>query len=140
MAKSTYHAHLKSIPLFAGLRDSELDVVGSAVTELNLPAGEVLMREGNLAHEMFIVLDGTLEVTREGEHVADIGPGEFAGEMALLTQARRDASVSTATEARVLHIDGRSFTNLLDDAPHLAVAMLPIVAARVVANSDHHAH
>ena len=140
MATSKYHAYLKSIPLFANLRDDELDVVGSAATELNLPPGEVLMREGNLAHEMFVVLEGTLEVTREGEHVADIGPGEFAGEMAMLIQARRDATVATATEARVLHIDGRSFTNLLDDAPHLAVAMLPIVAARVMDGSDHHAH
>ena len=140
MAKSTYHAYLKSIPLFAGLRDDELDVVGSAATELTLPPGEVLMREGDLAHEMFIVLEGSLEVTRAGEHVADIGPGEFAGEMALLIQARRDASVAMTTETRVLHIDSRSFTNLLDDAPHLAVAMLPIVAARLMDNSDHHAH
>ena len=140
VVKCKYLAYLKSIPLLANLRDDELDVVGQAATELSLPEGEVLMREGTLAHEMFVVLEGTLEVTRDGEHVADIGAGAFAGEMALLIQARRDATVTTATPARVLHIDGRSFSNLLDDAPHLAVSMLPIVAARLMANSDHHAH
>ncbi|HSB85569.1 MAG TPA: cyclic nucleotide-binding domain-containing protein, partial [Ilumatobacteraceae bacterium] len=84
MAKHTFHDHLREIPLFADLDDDELDAVARVATELDLPAGRVLMREGEFAHEMLVIITGTLEVTRDGEHIADIGPGGFAGEMALL--------------------------------------------------------
>jgi cAMP-dependent protein kinase regulator len=140
MSKNEYHDQLKSVPLFADLRRRELDVVGAAATELTIPAGRAIIREGTHAHEMFVVLDGSLEVTRDGEHVADIGAGGFAGEMALLTHAPRHATVTATTETRVLHIDGRSFATVLDEAPQIAVKMLPIVASRVTENSQHHTH
>ena len=140
MAKNEYHQHLRSVPLFADLDKHELDVLASASTELRLPAGQVLMTEGRTAHEMFVVMQGTLEVTKDGEHVADIGPGGFAGEMALLTHAQRHATVTAKTEVLVLDIDGRSFQVVLEEAPMIAVKMLPIVASRVVANSEHHTH
>ncbi len=85
---------------------------------------------------MFIVTVGELAVTRDGEHIADIGPGGVAGEMALLTHSHRHATVTTKTACSVLHIDGRAFSALLADVPELAVKMLPIVASRVIANSD----
>ena len=69
MAKNEYHEHLRSVPLFADLDKHELDVLASASTELRLPAGKVLMTEGRTAHEMFVVMDGTLEVTKGGEHI-----------------------------------------------------------------------
>jgi CRP-like cAMP-binding protein len=140
MAKNEYHNHLREVPLFSGLDDDELDAVGLAATELRFEAGKVLMREGEHAHEMLVVLEGTLEVTRGGAHVADIGPGSFAGEMALLTRAHRNSTVTAKTDIVVLHIDGRSFSAVLEDAPQIAVKMLPVVAARVTANSDHHSH
>lgn len=138
--KNQYHEHLKSIPLFAGLDRHELDVIASAAVELRLPAGRVLMSQGAVAHEMFIVMDGTLEVIRDGEHVADIGAGGIAGEMALLTHAHRHASVLAKTDVTVLDIDGRSFSFVLEEAPQIAVKMLPIVAGRVIDNSEHHSH
>ena len=140
MAKNEYHNHLREVPLFSGLDDHELDAVGLAVTELRFDAGKVLMKEGESAHEMVVVLEGTLEVTRGGAHIADIGPGSFAGEMALLTRAHRNSTVTAKTDIVVLHIDGRSFSAVLEDAPQIAVKMLPVVAARVTANSDHHSH
>jgi len=140
MAKNEYHEHLKSVPLFADLDRHELDVLASASTELRLPAGKVLMTEGRVAHEMFVVMEGTLEVTKEGEHVADIGPGGFAGEMALLTHAHRHATVTTKTEVLVLDIDGRSFQVVLEEAPLIAVKMLPVVASRVADLTEHHTH
>jgi len=138
--KNQYHEHLKSIPLFAGLDRHELDVIASAAVELRLPAGRVLMSQGAVAHEMFVVMEGTLEVIRDGEHVADIGAGGFAGEMALLTHAHRHASVVAKTDVTVLDIDGRSFSFVLEEAPQIAVKMLPIVAGRVIDNSEHHSH
>jgi CRP/FNR family transcriptional regulator/CRP/FNR family cyclic AMP-dependent transcriptional regulator len=140
MAKNAYHDYLRKVPLFSGLDDDELDEVGLAATELQFEAGKVLMKEGQDAHEMVVVLEGTLEVTRGGAHVADIGPGSFAGEMALLTRGHRNSTVTAKTDIVVLHIDGRSFSAVLDDVPQIAVKMLPVVAARVTANSDHHSH
>jgi CRP/FNR family transcriptional regulator, cyclic AMP receptor protein len=130
MARNSYHDQLRKVPLFADLDRADLDRVGQVSTELQIPAGEHLMREGELAHEMFVVLDGTLEVTRDGQPVATIGPGDFAGEMALLTRAARNSTVTATSDVRVLHIDGRAFGELLHKAPHIAVTMLPIVARR----------
>ena len=140
MAKNEYHEHLKLVPMFTDLGPHELDVIGQVATQLDFEAGKVLVREGTAAHEMFIVMEGELEVSRGGEHIADIGPGSFAGEMALLTHAPRSATISTKTDVVTLHIDGRSFDTLLDEVPQLAVAMLPIVAARVVENSQDPVH
>ena len=104
-----YHNHLTSVPLFADLDESELDAVAAITTELSFSAGTALMNEGAGAHEMVVVVDGTLEVTRAGDHIADIGPGGFAGEMAVLTHARRDATVTAKSDVKALHLDGRAF-------------------------------
>lgn len=138
MAKNQYHEYLKQVPLFADLDKNELDHVSQAATDLELEPGNVLMREGSMANEMVIVVEGTLDVTRSGEHIAEIGPGGFAGEMALLTHSHRHATVTTKTACSVLHIDGRAFSALLEDVPEIAVKMLPIVASRVTDNSVEH--
>ncbi len=135
--KHAYHDHLKVVPLFAGLDEDELDEVAGCATQLDYPAGKVLMTEGGSAHEMFVVVDGEVEVTRDGEHIADLGPGSFAGEMALLTHSHRNSTVTTKTAASVLHLDGRGFTAVIRDVPSIAAKMLPIIASRVTANSEH---
>ena len=135
MFKNAYHDHLRKVPLFANLDRQELDALGLLATELSFPPGQVLLRQGDRAYEMFIVLDGTLEVTRDDIYIADIGPGGFAGEMALLTDSPRNATVTTKSDVRRLHVDARSLQNLLQSIPQIAVKMLPIVAGRVAANS-----
>lgn len=138
MARHAYTDHLKNVRLFSGLSNKELDKVAQIATQLDYSPGRVLMREGETAHEMFVVVEGTLDVTREGEHLADLGPGSFAGEMALLTHSHRSATVTAKTDVSVLHIDGRGFSSVLNDVPQIAVKMLPIVASRVVDISDNH--
>jgi CRP-like cAMP-binding protein len=133
MAHDHYFDYLRRVPLFADLDKHELEHVARTVTDLNLGAGREIIHEGAVAHEMVIVVDGTLEVTRGGEHVADIGPGGIAGEMALLVHGTRNSTVRAKTDVSLLHIDGRQFATLLEDVPQLAVKMLPIVAARAAA-------
>jgi CRP/FNR family transcriptional regulator, cyclic AMP receptor protein len=135
MFKNAYHEHLRRVPLFANLDRQELDALGQLATELSFPPGEVLLRQGDRAYDMFIVIEGTLEVTRDDVYIADIGPGGFAGEMALLTDSARNATVVAKSDVRLLHIDARSFQNLLQTVPQIAVKMLPIVAGRAAANS-----
>lgn len=139
MAKHAYHDHLKRIPIFRGLSDDEYDVLAHAATWLDYEPGKVLMRQGELAHEMFIVVEGTLEVTRDDEHVAEIGPGGFAGEIALITQGHRNSTVVAKTNASVLHVDGREFESVLETAPQIAVKMLPTLAERIHGQSGDHA-
>lgn len=140
MAKNEYHEYLKRVPLFRDLDNDELDSVGAVVTTLRFKTGETLIHQGAAAHEMFIIANGTLEVTRDGQHIADLGPGDFAGEMAVLARTHRNSTVAAKTDAEVLHIDGRSLQALFADVPQLAVKMLPIVAGRVIENSDHHSN
>ena len=138
MLRHHYRDDLRRIPLFEDLDQHELDAVGRAITELDLPAGRQLIAEGSRGHDMFAVLGGTLEVTRAGEHVADVGPGEFVGEMALLTGDERNATVTVATDARVLHLDGRALSALIDDTTRIAARMLKVVARRAADNSVPH--
>ena len=140
MAKKSHHEHLRQVPLFANLDAKELDAVGLTATELDYPAGRVLMREGERAHEMYVLVEGTVDVTQGYTHVADVGPGGFVGEMALLAHSGRNSTVTAKTDIVVLHIDGREFSTLLNRVPTIAAKMLPIVAGRVVDNSDHHSH
>jgi CRP-like cAMP-binding protein len=130
MSKNTYHQYLKQVPLFSDLDEDELDEVAQKATDLDLKAGSVIMREGSTAHEMVIVVSGTLEVTRGDDHIADIGPGGFAGEMALIARAHRNSTVTAKTDVALLHIDGRDFAALLEDVPRVAVKMLPIIVNR----------
>lgn len=138
MARNTYHEYLRAVPLFSEVDDDDLDVIGSAVTELNVKEGDVLMRAGSSAREMVIVLDGQLCVKLGDTQIATIEPGGFAGEMGLLTDRPRNATVAATTQTRILHIDSRSFDNVLSEAPQIAVKMLPVVAQRVVENNSRH--
>ena len=137
MSKHAYHDHLTPIPLFAGLDEDELDAVAHASTQLDFKAGKVITHAGELAHEMYVVVEGTLEVSRDGHHIADIGPGGFAGELALLTHTHRSADVIAKTDVSVLHIDGREFAGVIDAAPRIAAKLLPVIAARWAENIPH---
>ena len=140
MIKNAYHDHLRTVPLFANLDRHELDELGLLATELAFGPGKVLFRQGDRAQEMFIVVEGTLVVTRDDVYIADIGPGGFAGEMALLTDCPRNATVTTKSDVRLLHIEARSLQTLLESVPQIAVKMLPVVAGRAAANSQFASH
>jgi CRP-like cAMP-binding protein len=131
---SKHDDELRRIPLFAGFTKAELEHIHTVSTEINVRAGTVLMEEGAVGHEMVLVISGTLEVTRRGEHIANIEAGGFAGELSLLCGRPRNSRVVATTDSTLLHIDGRGFGALLQDVPHLAVQMLPIVASRVASD------
>ena len=130
-----YHQYLRQLPLFAKLDDRSLDAVGRTATTLYLAAGTVLMREGDRARDLIITVSGTLEVTRDGVHVADVESGGFVGELGLLTGEPRNATVTAKTDVELIEIDSRSFSALLADVPSLATKMLPVVAERTMANA-----
>jgi CRP-like cAMP-binding protein len=99
-------ARLKSIPLFADVADDELTQISAFAQEMTVDAGQVLVREGDFSYEFMAIDSGEAEVTRAGEHVADLGPGDFFGEMGLLEKTLRNATVTAKTRMNVVTLTG----------------------------------
>jgi CRP/FNR family transcriptional regulator, cyclic AMP receptor protein len=85
--------------------------------EIDEPAGHRLVDQGNFAHEFFVLLDGTVEVTKDGEHLADLGPGDFFGEIALVGHERRTATVKATTPVRAVVMHSRDFGAMRSEMP-----------------------
>ena len=84
---------LKSIPMFGSLDKGELRRLAQATDEIDVPEGKELLHQGEFAYEFMVIQDGRAEVTRDGEHVADLGPGDVLGEIAALERGKRNATV-----------------------------------------------
>jgi CRP/FNR family cyclic AMP-dependent transcriptional regulator len=97
---------LKSIPLFADISDDELGQVATFAQEISVEAGRVLVREGDFSYEFMAIEEGEAEVTRGGEHVADLGPGDFFGELGLLEKTLRNATVTAKTPMQLVTLTG----------------------------------
>ncbi|HEY3341371.1 MAG TPA: ATP-binding protein [Anaerolineae bacterium] len=125
---------LRQSSLFAGLSDVDLDKMYMASTMINLPAGEILIQEGVIGRSMYIVLSGELEVTkRSGADevvLARLGASEIVGEMALLGQAVRTASVRALRESCVLEVSQKAFEDFVCASPSTMLTMLRTVTAR----------
>jgi len=122
---------LRSIPLFADLSDEALERVAELSTEFEEPAGWVLVEVGQPGSGMFVLEEGTVEVQTPDGRAWELGPGEFFGELALLTDQPRQARVRAKTHVRCLAISRSDFSKLLKEEPEIAVAMLPRLAQRV---------
>jgi len=122
---------LRSIPLFAGLSDHGLERVAELSTEFESPAGWVLVEVGQPGSGMFVLEEGTVEVHTPDGGEWELGPGEFFGELALLTDQPRIARIRAKTLVRCLAISRTDFSKLLQEEPEIAVAMLPTLAQRI---------
>jgi CRP/FNR family cyclic AMP-dependent transcriptional regulator len=110
---------IKRIPLFEHCSKKELQHIAGIADEIDLRAGKVLIREGERGREFFVLVSGEAEVRRKGRKIATVGPGDFVGEMALLSKAPRNATVTALTPVDVLVITDRAFVNLMDKTPDL---------------------
>ena len=110
--------------LFSGLSKKELKAVGQLLTPVKVAQGTVLAREGDLGREAMYIASGTASVERDGTKVATLGPGEFFGELALLTGARRIAMVTAETDMVVAALSRQEFASLLDASPRIAQKIL----------------
>jgi CRP/FNR family transcriptional regulator, cyclic AMP receptor protein len=122
---------IAGVPLFAGLSKSELRQVASIADEIDLPADKVLIREGERGREFFVLLEGEAEVARKGKKLATRRAGEFFGEIALVSNLPRIATVKTLEPVRALVIRDVDFRALLQRTPAIAVKVLQAVADRL---------
>ncbi len=122
---------LKSIWLFTSCTTAELRKIRGLLDEVEVPAGKVLVEEGRIGLEFFLIVDGTASVLRKGKKVATLGPGSHFGELALLDRRPRSASVVSVTEMDVLVLSQRQFNGLLETVPTIARKMLSAMAGRL---------
>jgi CRP/FNR family transcriptional regulator, cyclic AMP receptor protein len=108
---------LKSIPLFEEVGDEELRQIAPFAQEVMVEESKVLVREGDFSYEFMAIEDGQAEVTRAGEHVADLGPGDFFGEMGLLEKTLRNATVTAKTSMRLITLTGWDLRRVERTAP-----------------------
>jgi CRP/FNR family cyclic AMP-dependent transcriptional regulator len=99
-------SRLKSIPLFQDVPDDELAQIAGFAQEVNVEAGRELVREGDFSYEFMLIEEGEAEVTRHGDHVNDLGPGDFFGEMGLLEKTLRNATVTAKSPMKLVTLTG----------------------------------
>src|SRR5258706_16334647 len=122
---------LRKVPLFAKCAPREMAFISRLADEVDFPAGEVLVKEGEFGHEFFIVIEGDLRVERGGKVINRLGPGGFAGEIALIDRGPRTATLITETPSRLLVIGQRELHSLLLQYPPLQITVLQALAQRV---------
>ena len=122
---------LKSVPVLGTMSRRHLDLVARHADEVSVPAGRVLARQGGLCREFFVVLEGRARVEQSGKRIAAIGKGEMLGEMSLIDNKPRGATVIAETPMTLLVIESRSFGVLLDDVPELRKKVLVTLCERL---------
>ena len=142
MTLTTDHrvALLRTVGLFDGIGPDDLAMVASRTVEVDFPAGRAIVRQGEVGTGFFLIATGTARVIRDGETVAELGPGDFFGELSLLDGGPRIATVTAETATTCLALASWEFEEVLMAQPRLAVAILKGVARRLRDVSAEHRH
>jgi adenylate cyclase len=117
--EAMYQARLTPVPFFTALDESDLEVIARQADHIDVRAGEVLAREGDIGYEFFVIEEGTAEVTRNGDVLDTLGPGDFFGEMALVEEDRRTATVTATSPMTLIVLTSSSFRAIDSSTPQL---------------------
>jgi CRP/FNR family transcriptional regulator, cyclic AMP receptor protein len=128
---------LRQVPLFAGCSKKELGEISTLADELSFPSGTKLIEEGRQGHEFFVLVEGEVDVRAKGRKVNTLSDGAFFGEMALVSQRPRNATVTTSSPVRVLVVHEQAFRRLLHDSPSIQLKVLQTLADRAAENAVH---
>lgn len=127
---------LAAVPLLSGCSRADLRRIERASDQVQVESGRVLCTEGELGREAFVLLSGGAEVRRDGEVVAELGPGDWVGELALLDGGPRTATVTTTAPSDLLVLTRGAFNGVLDEVPTIAHKLLVTLARRLRAAED----
>ena len=125
---------LASVPLFGALSKKELTALARLCDEVTVPEGTTLMKQGDRATQAVVVLEGACAVRRNGRKIADLGKGDIAGEMGLVTDQPSNATVKTTKESTLLVLTGGAFSDAMAQMPSMALKVLKVVATRLAEN------
>ena len=122
---------LKRVPLFSGLDNRELEQIAGSMRERQVAAGDVVLEQGSGGAGFFVVDEGQADVTVDGNHVATIGPGDYFGEIALLTGSDRTATVTAVTDMRCYGMTSWDFKPLVESNSGIAWKLLTAMAQKL---------
>ena len=123
-------SQLRSVPLFQSLSSEERRAVAPHADQIEVPEGTELVRQGEFAYEFFVIEEGTAEVTRDDERVAELGPGDFLGEMGIVEKVVRNATVRTTSPARVIVMTEQALRSMARLNPGVAERIKAAVEER----------
>ncbi|HWC25915.1 MAG TPA: cyclic nucleotide-binding domain-containing protein [Solirubrobacteraceae bacterium] len=130
-------ARLQQLPLFSGLSKRERKRIAPLVEEVDVEAGRELVREGDLAYELFVIEAGTAAISKGGTPIAELGPGDFFGEIALLDDdRRRTATVVASSPMRLAVVQGHDVRFIERELPDVARQIRAAVEARVAGDRE----
>lgn len=133
-------ALLAACPLFGGIDASGLEALARRAIQVDFPSGHVIARQGEIGTGFFIVVSGRVRVVRDGSLVAQLGPGDFFGELSVLDREPRNATVAAEEPTSCLALASWDFEQVLLEEPALTLAILRGVAARLRAASESARH
>jgi len=122
---------IKHTPLFANCSKRELEEIAHLADEIDLNQGKEMTRQGSPGREFFVLLEGEAEVTKDGEVINQLSGGDFFGEIALVSDSPRTATVTATSPVRALVITDRDFRHLMKDQPEIQNKVLSALAARL---------
>ena len=122
---------MKAVPLFSGCSKAELQKLAALADELDLADGATLIREGERGREFIVIVDGTVRVSRGGKNVRELGAGDFIGEIALVSDVPRTATVTATSPVRLLVVTDRAFRGLIEQMPSIATKVLQSLGQRL---------
>jgi CRP/FNR family transcriptional regulator, cyclic AMP receptor protein len=123
-------ATLKKIPLFAEVPDDVLAKIAPWATVEEWPEGKVIVKEGGFSNHFYAIEDGTAKVEREGQHLADLGPGDVFGEQGLLEKQERSATVTSTSEIRLIKIEHWELSRMRQSMPEVVEQLREKVEAQ----------
>jgi CRP-like cAMP-binding protein len=110
---------ISRVPLFEGCSGRELAQVAAIAEQVEVPEGEVLIREGEPGRDFFAIVEGSVELRKGNRRIATLGAGDFVGEIALLTNAPRTATVRSSSPVSALRVTRQGFSTLLEASPRM---------------------
>ena len=122
---------IRKVPLFSRLSKTELKDLAMLADEIDLRDGKEMTRQGHPGREFFVLLEGTADVRKNGRKINSLGPGDFFGEIALVSREPRTATVTATSAVRTLVITDRSFRRLLDESPQVKNKVMEAMAKRL---------
>ena len=130
-SKKAMLQYLQKVPLFSSLTTKDLEKIAKAGDTLTLPAGQMIIDQGQTGREAFVIINGEATVRRNGKKITTVGAGAVLGELSLLDHGPRTATVTCDTPCEVIVIDQRHFSAVLSDVPALSQKIMANLAARI---------
>jgi CRP-like cAMP-binding protein len=127
---------LMALDPFADLDHHDLTMLARWVREIRVPAGSALVEQGDLPYDLFVIENGTVEIVRDDEVLATLGPGQLVGEMAVLRGERRMATVRAADDVTAVAVAATDLAAMTEEMPEVVRAMHALTQARAASNDD----